>query len=176
MWVEDTSTTHTAAYNTITDILWRTNPSEDWDSLAYDATPGVNFWRIYWSPIDGNPCYPSQYGAYFDVQYRVRADQSVNGCGSVNCVYHYTPTWNSGWGHYDYGLSIAFMRTNNLYAHAINHETGHVLGLADPARSGDCPTGGSVMHSRYYGCTTDYSWPTYNDRYNVEYISTYPWP
>ncbi|MGH2587992.1 MAG: hypothetical protein ACRDJE_23990 [Dehalococcoidia bacterium] len=46
-----------------------------------------------------------------------------------------------------------------------------MLGLADG--DGTCP--GSVMHSAAYGCT-NIAWPSFNDRFNVEYISLYPWP
>jgi hypothetical protein len=158
------------AYTTISNILYNNNPVKT-GILSRGMPLRRQLLAHLLGPIDGNPCYPSQYGAYFDVQYRIRANQSVNGCGSVSCVAHYSPTWNASWGHNDFGLSIAFMRTDHLYPHAVNHETGHVLGLKDPEMQGDCPTGGSIMHSRFNGCTVDYAYPTYNDRFNVEYIS-----
>lgn len=52
-----------------------------------------------------------------------------------------------------------------LYDHAINHETGHVLGLADGTCSGGVPT--SVMHSIAYGCSSNYAYPTSGDLSSV---------
>lgn len=182
VWVVDGSMAHTDALNSIRNILYIINQSEDWDLLAYE--PSVSFWRVYWIALTNDPCYPNQYGAYFDVQYRIRSDSWVpyvgSWCGNANCVGGYNPTWNPAFGHYDYSLMIVFMRTlyvNNL--HAVNHETGHVLGLMDGGPlSGtyDTTCSQSIMHSVAYGCPINYAWPQFNDRFNVEYISTYPWP
>jgi hypothetical protein len=66
--------------------------------------------------------------------------------------------------------------------HAINHETGHTVGLqdggprADPRYSYDFTCPQSIMHSQAYGCPVNYLWPQFNDRFNVEHISSNPWP
>jgi len=67
-----------------------------------------------------------------------------------------------------YQSSHQILRQSNmevypLQIHTVNHETGHAFGFDDPHGTG-CPAGGSVMHSVYYGCSTDYSFPTQLDR------------
>lgn len=71
-----------------------------------------------------------------------------------------------GHDHYDYG--IAFIRSRDLTSggsHTVNHETGHLLGLVDPAQ-GNCTK--SIMHSKAYGCSTNYAQPTANDLDSVD--------
>ena len=58
-----------------------------------------------------------------------------------------------------------------LYHHAVNHETGHILGLKDPNYYGHCTD--SVMHSKYYGCATDRQWPSGADRTRATNIANY---
>ena len=76
---------------------------------------------------------------------------------------------HDGANDYDYGY-VRFKTshlTGSLYRHAINHEIGHLLGLTDP---GSCNQT-SVMHSVYYGCSVDYTWPTSGDRTKVTNIA-----
>ena len=53
----------------------------------------------------------------------------------------------------------------------INHETGHVLGLADPRFTGDCME--SVMHNALYNCTQFgyVTYPTASDLASVTRVA-----
>jgi len=84
------------------------------------------------------------------------------------------------WGktHCKYTYGYVHFKTSHvngaasLYHHVINHESGHILGLADP----NYPVPGnlcgayytSVMHSNYYCGEGDLEWPNGDDRWCVE--------
>lgn len=118
---------------------------------------------------------------------KVSFTQQTSACsGSVpdgNSIrYRISSNWNSQCGtgyncsiksgsfflhstHYHYNSSDNFIRDDGLTNRTINHETGHSLGMADG--NGTCPTGGSIMHSITYGCSTSYAYPTSLDRTRV---------
>ena len=184
VWIEGPSyLTHSSAFYAINDTLYLDNQSEDWDTLAWDG----NAWRVFWDPLNSEyePCYPNRYGAYFDAQYRIQNDQSSHGCGQYNCVYQMDPV-SGPLGHQDFNWFLVYLRSDGVRSvggvvnrHAINHETGHVLGLQDggplaPGYDRTCTQ--SIMHSAAYGCGVNYLWPQPDDRFNVDYISLYSWP
>lgn len=82
-----------------------------------------------------------------------------------NCVAKVGPFyWHNG-THFNYNSYDVFIRDQSVNNHTINHETGHVLGMADPV-FGNCSSV-SIMHSTDYGCSTDYAYPTSADRTTV---------
>ncbi len=100
-----------------------------------------------------------------EIEYEVRSagcrDGSGYSCASV------TGPYNGGYGHTDYTHGWVTLKTAHLtggaplYHHAVNHETGHILGFRDGAGATDCPV--SIMHSIAYGCSANYEWPTDGD-------------
>ncbi|MDR9507442.1 hypothetical protein RI662_24680, partial [Brevibacillus agri] len=87
-----------------------------------------------------------------------------------SCVRRYGSIKQSdGHTHYTYGA--AYIRSRDLTnggSHTINHETGHLLGLIDggPTMGSTCTK--SIMHSKAYGCTTNYAQPTADDLDSVD--------
>jgi hypothetical protein len=89
---------------------------------------------------------------------------------NYSCVVFDNGVVDSVDGHTHYKWAYSYLRRDhagNYDTRArkfINHETGHVLGLADPRYNGDCPY--SVMHNDLYssmGCTHTVYHPTTND-------------
>lgn len=95
----------------------------------------------------------------------------ADACGGTSCVVPYGdssggPYGRTEWQWYDLFLRGQYMKDlgdgtgqsgPDRRRHLINHETGHVLGLADGYKP-DCPV--SVMHPYYYGCPYNYPWPS----------------
>ena len=71
-------------------------------------------------------------------------------------------------------LRQSHMSSYPLQIHAVNHETGHAFGFNDPAYYGDCPAGGSIMHSIYDGCGSNYPFPTQLDRDTLTVVAVQP--
>jgi hypothetical protein len=166
VWVRDGSIAHSEALGRIRKTLYLDNPSEDWDGLANNH---VYFWPWY----DPCPSYPSHQRILIELEYWVES----GGCDGVSCAWKYGDPMQAS-GHYDYPYYYVLFKTTHLsgsvalYHHVVNHETGHVLGLADG--NGTCPD--SVMHSRYYACSIDREWPSFYDRYSVEtLVYNCPW-
>lgn len=174
-------------YNKVKATLWEENPDRDWDNV--DGTR-----RVFWSVFAGDDYKDCDWLYYNDrptydeiiVKYRADDDTSNAPCGDgdgvdegISCVYHDGPVTFEG--HSDFHYAYAHIErdrftvsTDARRRHTINHETGHVLGFADPG-VGNQPNGCydqngnpivSVMHSSFY-CPgfTDYQWPTDGDRY-----------
>lgn len=97
-----------------------------------------------------------------------------NSTGTYSCAVPYDYIYDSSGQaihskYYWFNLQSSWIASSLSYKwhHIVNHETGHGLGLADPTDS-SCPQ--SVMHSSFYGCSTDYAWPQQNDRDSVVYV------
>ncbi|HXK32708.1 MAG TPA: hypothetical protein VNM91_01685, partial [Dehalococcoidia bacterium] len=96
-------------------------------------------------------------------------------CGGTSCQYTLYGYGCSPSCHYQSShqmLRQSHMQSYPLQIHVVNHETGHAFGFDDPV-FGDCPSGGSIMHSQHYGCT-DYYFPTLNDRNTLTVIAGQP--
>jgi hypothetical protein len=105
-------------------------------------------------------------------------ETSPDACGDTSCAAADAdgPHWNGPHGRVEYQWYYVWLRADLIRGddfgnpdtrrHVINHETGHVLGLADGGPTAPstadptCPTGGSVMHPSYYGCGTHLIWPS----------------
>lgn len=158
------------AWNVIKGTLYEDKPDGDWDGLAdnrvyFDPRPWE--WDCGWM----RTYRPNEYSAT-EIDY-VITREGPGGAGTIWCRTRnfsgYGPPWDS------HALkanvecpSLHFTQGPFSYHHAINHETGHVLGLADPPDDGSyCVY--SVMHSRSYGCTS-LEWPTGPDFNSVEWL------
>jgi len=86
-----------------------------------------------WREPDYNPL--SGHNEYRKVNVQLLADDIADECDPYNPV-HFCDT------------------------HVINHELGHVFGLAD-GEAGDCAPL-SIMHNAGHGCPTNQWWPTYD--------------
>lgn len=166
------------ARDRIKNTLYIDNTAEDWDDLAGR--------RVYFivNPTTCAQLNPTVYNNT-EVEYIVLSEaQAEQQCGTiggqpVSCAALGYQMQSAG--HWDYRYGYAWLQASRLsatpltYHHLVNHETGHMLGLADPG-AGDphyhCLY--SVMHSIAYGCGTSHEWPTYSDRASVESIATNP--
>jgi hypothetical protein len=152
---------HSTAFTRVRNTLYIDNPSEDWDGLAGN--------KIYFVPVS-QPCNQASCRACINIEYWVRS----TGCNGVSCQW-FTSYYNSHDGANDYLYAYVRFKTSHisgstaLYRHVINHETGHILGLKDPNYTGHCMT--SVMHSIYYGCSSNLQWPSSGDRSKVTNIA-----
>ncbi len=162
--VRDGSIADSAVFNQLRQALYLDNPAEDWHGVASD--------RVYFMPYS-TPCPNLANRHDIQIEYWVVS----GGCaGGTACVALYDPYWNAAVGHTDYSWALVTFKTMHftngpaLAHHIINHETGHVLGLKDPDYSGHCVD--SVMHSTYYGCSTNREWPSPADRQTATTIAT----
>ncbi|CAJ1000780.1 hypothetical protein ACT91Q_06155 [Brevibacillus thermoruber] len=104
------------------------------------------------------------------IRYYIKDDTSSNcGSSSYSCVARAGSVFVDGHYHYDYGM--VYLRTKDYTSdHTINHETGHILGLIDGGPNAPYPSscGQSIMHSKAYGCSTNYANPTADDLESIE--------
>jgi hypothetical protein len=86
--------------------------------------------------------------------------------GYWNCVRHANPVFDEQRNHWDAQWAYVYLvfssgaRLDNVGRGFINHEFGHVWGLADPGNGGSSCTPASIMHSSVVGypCT---NWPNW---------------
>jgi hypothetical protein len=131
---------------------------------------GLGSWKV---KLVGQPNYQCQ-GGDDELRFIVGSDWDST-CGAdpadnVSCA-HASGTYVSHGNHFDYGYYNIYIRDNHLYNHAINHESGHALGMRDGTGAGDC-TPASIMHSQSYGCSVSYSYPTSADQSSVTTATT----
>jgi len=151
--------TTTALANYIEAVLTQ-RPGKQWDGAAGWR---VDLWRT------PKPCnlYTSQERAAIEIEYHAAdAWPTVPLCGNTtySCTVLSKPTFDSIGKHQHYDWAVIHFQSRHVRAlderarNFINHETGHVFGLADPRFQGDCME--SVMHNALYGCT-QFSYVTY---------------
>ena len=135
-------------------------PGKHWDGAANWR---VDLWRT------AKPCnqYTSSERAAIEVEYHVANGwPNVPLCGNTtySCTVLSKPTLDPLKAHTHYDWAVIHFQSRHVRGlderarNFINHETGHVLGLADPRFTGDCSE--SVMHNALYGCT-QFSYVTY---------------
>ncbi len=160
----------TTALSHIEGALWtESRPFDDtWDSQSWD--PNALNWRVYFFELGGGNCdwLDATQRSAVDIEYWLWDNTNGGGCISPSsCVNNWTGPYNGGLGHTEYTkvrvnlyapYTVGTSGQTNYYRHQVNHETGHVLGLADG--DGTCPD--SVMHSMAYRCSQDRSWPSTN--------------
>lgn len=163
----------TTALSNIEKALWlEARPiGESWDSKSWD--PVASNWRIYFFELGGGNCdlLDATQRSAVDIEYWLWDNTGGGGCiNPSSCVNNWTGPYDDGRGHTEYSkvrvnlyapYTVGTAGPANYYRHQVNHETGHVLGLAD----GSCsPVGSnspdSVMHTTAYGCGQDRPWPT----------------
>ena len=83
VWNIDNPANQASTYNHISNTLYVTNPSQDWDSLAYE--PGAGYRIFFYGATGATPCWPNSYGAYFEVQYRIQNDWTSE-CGGAHTL------------------------------------------------------------------------------------------
>lgn len=146
----------------VRDTLLYDNPTNRWDSLAYDS--GNNGYKIYFAFETLNHCSDSPNLSSMRMRVYVK-DDTTSPCGGTACVAHYGQI--DGGHNYTYEIVTLATRhvtgTTALHHHVINHEFGHTLGLSDPPDRSGTNCGTSVMHSKYYGCSTDHEFPQSSD-------------
>lgn len=128
-----------------------------WQDHAWD--PAMLAYRVHFADFSADDCSFLPQRSAMWVEYWLRSENSSEPCRSSvtsSCVFLYQPY--AGATHTEYFLAIARLygpyTTGDagplgFYAHQVNHETGHVLGLADG--DGTCSPA-SIMHSADYGC------------------------
>lgn len=166
--MEYSSMTFNTARDRMVQTLYLDFPSGDWDDL--------NGGRIYFIVLTEDCAWLEQYqNATYqatELEYTIISDTTAASlCGNApdgriaSCASSGQQLWyGSHWDYQYYYINMQGSRLNGsqaTYRHVINHETGHVLGLADP---GGCTGYTSVMHSTRYFCSVDLSWPTVYDR------------
>jgi hypothetical protein len=155
-----TSEVSTSAIGDFVQNVLTMRPGRQWDGAA---SWRVDLWRT------AKPCsqYTSAERAAIEVEYHVAtAWPNVPLCGNTtySCTVLSKPTLDPLSKHTHYDWAVVHFQSRHVRAlderarNFINHETGHVLGLADPRFSGDCME--SVMHNGLYGCT-QYNYVTY---------------
>lgn len=161
------SMSQSTARSRVNNTLKYDNPSSDWHGLASN--------RIFFE-VNTIYCGNMTTSQLNDMKMRVYVkDYTGNICpnnANVSCVQQWSPVIHNG--HYGHAYQIVYFKTSHIngsaavYHHTIGHEFGHTIGLGDPSdRNGNDCNWTSIMHSIYYGCSTDYEWPTSSDRTNV---------
>jgi hypothetical protein len=141
------------------------HPGQSWDKVGSD--------RIFFTGQDVD----CQHAAKaYEIYYEVRPVTECPGdtTGQVSCAVWIGPDSNTEFDSYDVELYTPLLINPNMYQFVVNHETGHVFGLADqpdgPPPS-SCP-GDSIMNYKP-PCpnpptnATTYPWPTSEDKSTV---------
>lgn len=169
---------HTAAVTTtalgdfIETVLVK-RPGQHWDGAA---SWKVDLWRKAKRCSD----YPIAERAAIEIEYHVAdAWPNVPLCGNTtySCTVLSKPTYDPSGKHQHFDWAVIHFQARHVRAlderarNFVNHETGHVLGLADPRYPGDCQE--SVMHNALYNCNqfAYVTYPTARDLTSVARIA-----
>ncbi|MGG1664277.1 hypothetical protein [Brevibacillus sp. NRS-1366] len=157
------------AYTTIRDILYAEG---GWDELANN--------RVYFFGQGYNSnCSDLTSAEEKETTFRYYIEDNTNSTvkcddetsfSKYSCIRRYGLVKQpDGHEHWNYG--VAYIRSVDLTnggSHTINHETGHLLGLIDGGTKLGNSCTKSIMHSRAYGCSTNYAQPTQLDLDSVD--------
>jgi len=159
--------------NFIEETLVKMGTASMWDS--------TNNWKVdLWRATPACNLIDSTARASIGTEYHINTDwTNIPLCGTYySCVVHDNPVYDATGGHTHYKWMYSYLQAEHVNGYGtrarkfINHETGHVLGLKDPAGYGtDCQD--SVMHNDLYGCPSTVWYPTANDRAAVTRIGNY---
>ncbi len=162
------------AFVAILGTLQTDNPAADWNFLGAGETIPVKNLQLYFNPIGNCDDLSPTAKNIVRLQYEVKENtQSVcgtpepgSGIDGFSCVEGQETSSVDLHGHTVYAKYVLTIKRTHISGtvefrhHLLNHETGHVLGLADPP---PCEPD-SVMHEEtYYDCSEDWEWPTAND-------------
>ncbi|WP_144127090.1 hypothetical protein [Catellatospora sichuanensis] len=141
---------HSSGRSFVNQTLTQMGSGKVWD--------GSGNWRIdLWAANSNCSSYPASTRATIEIEVHYGWDWSGT-CGGptgyYNCVVHDNPVWNADHGHYDSKWTYVYLvfssggRLDNVGRAFINHEFGHVFGLADDNGNCNLP---SIMHSTIVG-------------------------
>lgn len=169
-----TGAVSTAALGDYIEQVLTKRPGKQWDGAADWK---VDLWRMPKKCSD----YPRAERAKIPLEYHVAdAWPNVPLCGNTrfSCTVLQKPTMDVTGKHQHYDWAVVYFQASHVAKlderarNFINHETGHMLGLADPAGFGtDCRE--SVMHNALYGCNqfAYVTYPTASDLASVRRIA-----
>lgn len=162
--VEDryTSASYEYVLHEVRNTLIVENTSYNWDMKRGGKTD----FRTVWVPCRQLNSGTTPTRNDVEIEYHVE-DTVVTApswCGGTSCAAPAGPSWSGPLGRVEYTWYNVWLRGTlikqggDVRRHVVNHETGHVLGLADG--TGSCPY--SIMHPSYYGCPGNGNppWPT----------------
>lgn len=166
--VEDSNTTlgFSTALDRVRDTLIVDRTDVNWDLKQ----GGYTDFRTTWS----YSCYDLNSSTTptrneIEIEYYVEDTTTEPGCGGTSCAKRDGPYWSGPHGRTEYTWYYVWLRGNLIKNggfdthHVVNHETGHVFGLADGGPTSgswdtSCPS--SIMHTSYYGCSVTLEWPS----------------
>lgn len=161
--VEDinTSLSYDYVFNEVRNTLLVENPDFNWDLKRSGST---DFRTVYTAcrNLNGSTT-PTRNEVEIEYYVEDTVITAPAACGGTSCAAPAGATWSGPYGRVEYQWYYVWLKGNLIGAggdtqrHVVNHETGHVLGLADG--DGSCPS--SIMHPGYYGCPGgNPAWPT----------------
>ncbi len=168
------STNWSTAASNITNAVYTAG---SWDLRVWD--PVYSGYKVDFVAHTATTCAGDPNRSVMWVEYHLYNDNTDN-CGAKTCsIVLHTNRYNGPYGHLETGLALAqlygpYTTAAELpgpppyYLHQVNHETGHVLGLADG--DGTC-TPSSIMHSKAYQCSSDLSYPSSSDLTSVDGVA-----
>ncbi len=175
-------------------LQWETPPSGEyrWDGINYGHISLVDAYNSSGVGCNGlnfstNPRLSDTAIRYYVQDYNNLDPACWNPPPRSSCTVHTGVTWNTSAG-VGYQYANVYLYTDPMTGddygdpdrrrHTVNHETGHVFGLADGGPSSPYPSSGcsplSIMHPSYYGCSARIPWPTWDDVLSVWDITNAP--
>jgi hypothetical protein len=158
------------AQQNISNALWveQSDPNQEWDAKGWDSA--AQRYRVWFWAHWNNPCQllPAEERDPITIEYWLWNNNSGN-CGSVKCsIAIGASPYIDQMGHeakrfyyiHLYAPYTVGEEITGYYRHQVNHETGHAMGLDD---GGGSPCPDSVMHTTFYGCSQDRSYPSSGD-------------
>lgn len=169
--VEDINTYLAYDYvlNEVRNTLVVENTAYNWDLKRSGAT---DFRTVYTACRNlNNSTSPTRNEVEIEYNVEDTVVTAPASCGGTSCAAPAGATWYGPYGRIEYQWYNVWLKGNLIASggdtrrHVVNHETGHVLGLADGDDS--CPY--SIMHPSYYGCpgNGNPAWPSDGDHATV---------
>ena len=150
----------------IEETLAKLSSTYIWDGTANWR---VDFWR------KSSFCLQYDTATRNTIESEFRIADSWTECGAgYSCVLKFGPVTDPVNGHTHYKYANAQFVASHVWGYDtrarkfINHETGHILGLADPGSTG-CME--SVMHNDLYGCPSTIWYPSSSDKGSVTKVA-----
>lgn len=165
--VEDLNTTldFNTALNRVRDTLIVNRTDVNWDLKQ----GGYTDFRTTWVPCRNLNSGTTPRRTDVEIEYHVIDTITSPGwCEGTSCAWGWGVTWNgphgrTEWQYWKVQLRGQLIKNGgSSTTHVVNHETGHVLGLADggpTSKSWDTSCPSSIMHPQYYGCSVTLDWP-----------------
>lgn len=168
--------TYDYVLNEVRSTLFLENPDWNWDMKR----GGMTDFRTIWQPCrDLDQATRDEAEIEYHVEDPVITAPAY--CGGTSCAAPARPLWNGPYGRVEYRWYNVWLRGNLIQAggdtrrHVVNHETGHILGLADNDPYYSCDY--SIMHPAYYYCPDNGrpAWPSAGDHDTVNRLIDGNW-